>query len=54
MWNVWKIRRIFEEKLRDIVPDDPNRPYDVKDVINLIADKGTVSLRFPKSMPRIL
>jgi len=28
-----------EEKLRDIVPDDPNKPYDVKDVINLIVDK---------------
>jgi acetyl-CoA carboxylase carboxyltransferase component len=29
----------FEEKLRDVVPDDPNKPYDVKDVINLIVDK---------------
>jgi propionyl-CoA carboxylase beta chain len=29
----------FEEKLREVVPDDPNKPYDVKDVINLIADK---------------
>ncbi len=28
-----------EEKLRAIVPDDPNKPYDVKDVINLIVDK---------------
>ncbi len=28
-----------EEKLRDIVPDDPNKPYDVKDVIELIVDK---------------
>ena len=27
------------EKLRDIVPDDTNKPYDVKDVINLIMDK---------------
>jgi len=26
------------EKLRDIVPDDPNKPYDVKEVINLIVD----------------
>jgi propionyl-CoA carboxylase beta chain len=31
----------INEKLRDIVPDDANKPYDVKDVINLIADKGT-------------
>ncbi len=30
----------IEEKLRDIVPDDPNKPYDVKDIIRLIADSG--------------
>ncbi|MBN1951111.1 MAG: acyl-CoA carboxylase subunit beta [Bacteroidales bacterium] len=29
----------IEEKLRDIVPDDTNKPYDVKDVIRLIMDK---------------
>lgn len=29
-----------EERLRDIVPDDPNKPYDVKDVIKLIVDNG--------------
>ena len=28
----------IEEKLRTIVPDDPNKPYDVKDVINHIVD----------------
>ncbi|MFO7932789.1 MAG: acyl-CoA carboxylase subunit beta [Bacteroidales bacterium] len=28
-----------DEKLREIVPDDPNKPYDIKDVINLIVDK---------------
>ena len=27
-----------EEKLRAIVPDDPNKPYDVKDVINHLVD----------------
>lgn len=32
----------IEEKLRDIVPDDPNKAYDVKEVINLIIDKGTL------------
>jgi len=31
-----------DEKLRDIVPDDPNKAYDVKDVINLIIDKGSM------------
>lgn len=30
-----------DEKLRDVVPDDTNKPYDVKDVINLIFDKGS-------------
>lgn len=29
----------IEEKLREIVPDDANKPYDVKDVINLIVDR---------------
>ena len=31
----------IEERLREIVPDDPNKPYDIKDVINLLVDKGT-------------
>jgi propionyl-CoA carboxylase beta chain len=30
---------IPEPKLREIVPDEPNKPYDVKDVIKLILDK---------------
>ena len=30
-----------EEKLRDTVPDDANKPYDIKDVINLILDKSS-------------
>jgi acetyl-CoA carboxylase carboxyltransferase component len=29
----------LENHLRDIVPDDTNKPYDVKDVIKLIVDK---------------
>jgi propionyl-CoA carboxylase beta chain len=29
------------EKLRDIVPDDPNKAYDVKDVINLVVDRNS-------------
>lgn len=29
-----------EEKLRDIVPEDPDKPYDVRDVIKLVVDKG--------------
>ncbi|MBN2610538.1 MAG: acyl-CoA carboxylase subunit beta [Bacteroidales bacterium] len=31
----------IEERLREIVPDDPNKPYDIKEVINLIIDKGS-------------
>ncbi|HAN19874.1 MAG: methylmalonyl-CoA carboxyltransferase [Bacteroidetes bacterium GWC2_33_15] len=30
-----------EEKLRAIVPDDPNKPYDIKQVIDLIIDKDS-------------
>ena len=30
-----------EPGLRDLVPDDPNKPYDIKEVINKIADKGS-------------
>lgn len=29
-----------EEALRDIVPEDPDKPYDVRDVIKLVVDKG--------------
>jgi len=28
-------------KLRDIVPDDPNKPYDVKEIINLLVDRNS-------------
>ncbi len=29
------------EKLRDIVPDDPHKAYDVRDVVNLIVDRNS-------------
>ncbi|MGD0581537.1 MAG: acyl-CoA carboxylase subunit beta [Bacteroidales bacterium] len=32
---------LVNDKLRDVVPDDPNKAYDVKDVINLVVDKNT-------------
>lgn len=28
----------IEEKLRDIVPDDPNKPYDIKEAIEIVLD----------------
>jgi propionyl-CoA carboxylase beta chain len=31
----------INEKLRDIVPDDPNKAYDVRDVINQVVDRGS-------------
>jgi propionyl-CoA carboxylase beta chain len=31
----------INEKLRDIVPDDPNKAYDIKDIIQLIVDKNS-------------
>lgn len=30
----------IELSLRDVVPEDPDKPYDVRDVIRLIVDKG--------------
>ncbi|HUX96513.1 MAG TPA: acyl-CoA carboxylase subunit beta [Bacteroidales bacterium] len=32
----------FNEKLRDIVPDDPNKAYDVRDIINQVADRNSL------------
>ena len=29
-----------EERLRELVPDDPNKPYDIKEVIKLVVDNG--------------
>lgn len=29
-----------EQKLNDIVPDNPNKPYDIKDIITLTVDNG--------------
>lgn len=31
----------INEKLRDIVPDDPNKAYDVRDVINQVVDRNS-------------
>ncbi len=28
-----------DERLREIIPDDPNKPYDIKEIINLIVDR---------------
>ena len=30
----------LENRLRDVVPDDPNKPYDIKDVVRLLVDNG--------------
>ena len=30
----------MEKSLNDIVPDNPNKPYDMKEIIRLIADNG--------------
>lgn len=31
----------MDERLDSIIPDSPNKPYDVKEVINMIVDQGT-------------
>ncbi|MBP1670127.1 MAG: acyl-CoA carboxylase subunit beta, partial [Bacteroidetes bacterium] len=30
-----------DERLREVVPDDPNKPYDIKDIIHLVIDKNS-------------
>lgn len=30
----------FEERLRNIVPEDPDKPYDVKEIVSLLVDNG--------------
>lgn len=32
-------QELYNERLRDIVPDDPNKAYDVKDIISNLVDK---------------
>ncbi len=41
-----------EEALNTIVPDNPNKPYDIKDVIQLIVDDGEF-FEIHESMPKI-
>lgn len=36
--NYYKLRQQYLSK---IIPDDPNRPYDMKEVINIVVDKDT-------------
>jgi len=31
----------IDERIREIIPDDPNKPYDIKDIINLIIDRNS-------------
>lgn len=31
----------IDDRIRDIVPDDPNKPYDIKEIIQLILDRNT-------------
>jgi acetyl-CoA carboxylase carboxyltransferase component len=44
----------IEESLRDIVPDDPDKPYDVRDIIHLITDKGKFFEIAEKHAPNII
>lgn len=42
-----------QEYLNKIIPDDPNRPYDMKEIINILVDKDTffeVHERFAQNM----
>lgn len=44
----------MEPELNKIVPDDPNKPYDVKEVINLIVDDGDFLEVQPLFAPNIV
>ncbi len=46
--------RKIEKKLRNIVPDDPNKPYDIKDVIQLIVDNGNFFEIHEKHAPSVV
>lgn len=39
--NAGDKQKELDETLRDIVPDDPNKPYDIKEVIKKIVDRET-------------
>ena len=36
-----EVKTRVEERLRDVVPDDPNKPYDMKDIIHLLLDRNS-------------
>ncbi|PID88967.1 MAG: methylmalonyl-CoA carboxyltransferase, partial [Bacteroidia bacterium] len=42
LYNVEEIEPHNPEKLRQIIPNDANKPYDVKDIINLIVDRNSL------------
>ncbi|WP_322798445.1 acyl-CoA carboxylase subunit beta [Thermoflexus sp.] len=44
----------MEERLNEIVPDDPTRPYDIKEVIRLIVDNGDFFEVQPDYAPNIV
>ena len=42
-----------DDRIRDIIPDDPNKPYDIKEIINLIIDRNSffeVSIYFAQNL----
>ena len=43
-----------EERLAEIVPDDPNKPYDMKEVINLIVDRDSFFEVHPLYAPNLI
>jgi len=43
----------IDDRIRDIVPDDPNKPYDIKEIIQLIIDRNSffeVSIYFAQNL----
>ncbi|MFA5524326.1 MAG: carboxyl transferase domain-containing protein [Tissierellales bacterium] len=44
----------LEEKLNDIIPDNPNKPYDIKEIIESLADNGDFLEVQPYFAPNIV
>jgi len=43
-----------EERLRDLIPDQPNKPYDMKEILELVVDDGDVFEIMPSFAPNLI
>ncbi|MNK60058.1 putative propionyl-CoA carboxylase beta chain 5 [compost metagenome] len=43
-----------EERLRDLIPEQPNKPYDMKEILELVVDDGDVFEIMPSFAPNLI